>query len=101
MALDFTCVTELPGIRITEEQCRMMYQRYRFASSPAKSEDVLEVACGGGQGLGYLARNARSVVGGDYTESSVRVAKGHYDGKVPLLCLDAQRLPFRDQAFSV
>lgn len=55
---------------------------------------MLEVACGPALGLGYLARHARRVVGGDYTESLVRLAAAHYGTRLPVLRFDAHALPF-------
>ncbi len=77
----------------------MLYTRYRFAARFCEGKDVLEVGCATGMGLGYLARHARSVVGGDYTESLLRKAQSHYRGRLPLLRLNAHALPFRDASF--
>ncbi|PKN02200.1 MAG: hypothetical protein CVU77_01900 [Elusimicrobia bacterium HGW-Elusimicrobia-1] len=52
---DYTAVTEVTGYNVTSEQIQRMYTRYRFASEFCKDKDVLEVACGSGQWLGYLA----------------------------------------------
>lgn len=79
----------------------MLYTRYGQAGSFCQGKDVLEVACGSGQGLGYLAARARRVVGGDYTAGLLWLAQGHYGPRIPLVQLDAHRLPFRDQSFDV
>ena len=79
----------------------MLYTRYHWAGALSQGKDVLEVACGPGVGLGYLARHARSIVGGDYDERLLRRAQAHYHYRVPLLRLDAQALPFADRAFDV
>jgi ubiquinone/menaquinone biosynthesis C-methylase UbiE len=100
-ARDYTCVTETPGDRITREALAMLYTRYAFGASLAAGKDVLEVACGSGGGLGYLARQARRVVGGDVTEGLLRRARTHYNGRVPLLRLDAHALPFAAASFDV
>lgn len=101
MAVDFTCVTEIPGNRATKEQLLRLYHRYHVAGRYVVDKRVLEVACGAGFGLGYLAQKATRVVGGDYTESLLRVACSHYNGRVPLVCFDAHRLPFQNQIFDV
>lgn len=98
---DYTAVTETPGDRITQEAFQMMYTRYAFAASLCSGKHVLEVACGAGQGLGYLAKAARRVVGGDYTEGLLRRARDHYGGRIPLMRLDAHTLPFRARSFDV
>lgn len=98
---DYTSVTELPGSQATREQRARLYHRYHIASRYAEGKRVLEVACGAGLGLGYVARTARSVVGGDYTENLLRIAQAHYQGRVPLVRLDAHHLSFRDCAFDL
>ena len=96
---DFSSVTEAPYIKVTPEGAAMLYTRYRFAARFCEGTDVLEVGCATGMGLGYLARHARTVVGGDFTESLLRKAQSHYRGRFPLVRLDAHALPFRDASF--
>jgi SAM-dependent methyltransferase len=98
---DFSSVTETAGIRVTREAASMIYTRYHFASDFCQGKDVLEVACGSGAGLGYLARHARKVIGGDYTESLLLRAQSHYRGRIPLVRLDAHALPFPASCFDV
>lgn len=57
--VDYSTVTEIPGNKISKEQLTRLYHRYHFASLFCKGKDVLEVACGGGMGLGYLAKFAK------------------------------------------
>ena len=101
METDYTTVTEIPGIKITLEQLERMYSRYHFAAEFCEEKNVLEVACGPGLGLGYLAGKAKRVVGGDYTENLVNIAKKYYNGRVGVLRLDAHGLPFQDNTFDV
>lgn len=100
-AVDYTSVTEVPGVGASREQLARLYTRYAVAASHCAMKDVLEVACGAGPGLGYLASRAARVVGGDYTESLLRIARRHYGARIPLVRLDAQALPFRSEAFDV
>jgi len=99
--MDFTQVSETPGNRITREALQMMYTRYAYAASLCQDRSVLEVACGSGQGLGYLAKMGSRVVGGDCTENLLKAARGHYRNRVPLVRLDAHFLPFRGHTFDV
>lgn len=99
MNTDYTTVTEVPGIGATREQMSMLYTRYYTAATLCEGKDTLEVACGCGLGLGYLAAKASRVVGGDYTDGLLRVARSHYGIRIPLVRLDAHLLPFRDQSF--
>jgi SAM-dependent methyltransferase len=98
-AVDYSGVTEVAGTRVTREALSMLYTRYAFGASLAEGHDVLEVACGGGLGLGYLAKHAHRVVGGDYTAPLLARAEHHYQGEIPLLRLDAHTLPFRSASF--
>ncbi len=100
-ALDYGQITELPGSRASQEQLSRFYHRYRTAAPFCSTKDVLEVGCGGGQGLGYLASRASRIVGGDYTEENLKYARRHYGGRIALVGLDAHRLPFRDASFDV
>lgn len=71
---DFSSVTETNEAGLTRHAFAMNCHRYRFALDYCGGKDVLEVACGSGQGLGYLARQARNIVGGDFTENLVNRA---------------------------
>lgn len=101
MGIDYSTVTEVPGNRVTHEQLVRMFHRYKFASEYCEGKDVLEVACGAGQGLGYLARKARCVVGGDCTDKLVQFAREYYKDRVEIHLLDAHQLPFEDKSFDV
>lgn len=98
---DFTSVTEQPDALASAEQLERLAHRYHFARSYAVGARVLEVACGTGIGLGYLAGTAKRVVGGDYTESLLRSARHEYGGAIPLVRLDAHHLPFADESFDL
>jgi SAM-dependent methyltransferase len=101
VGVDYTSVTEVPGVGASREQVARLYTRYALAASHCATKEVLEVACGAGTGLGYLGSRAARVVGGDYTESLLRIARGHYGDRIPLVRLDAQMLPFTSGAFDV
>ena len=98
---DYFIITELPGTGSGAEQVERLYQRYRFATEYSKNKDVLEVACGGGVGLGLLAKEASSVVGGDIDPTNVRIAQQTYQDHptIRIHLLDACALPFEDQSF--
>lgn len=78
---NYNLITESPNLKATQEQLARLYQRYRFAIPFTKDKDVLEVACGSGIGLRYLAKVAKSVVGVDIDEKNVVLARKCYDLK--------------------
>lgn len=96
---DFSAVTELPGSPATRAQLARLVQRYRFAAERTIGTRVVEVACGAGLGLGWLADRSTSIVGGDCTQRLLDGAKAHYGVRLPLVRLDAHHLPFADAAF--
>jgi ubiquinone/menaquinone biosynthesis C-methylase UbiE len=78
-----------------------MYTRYRFAADFCRDKEVLEVACGSGQGLGYLARYAKKIVGGDCDDNILKYATSYYRNSIEIHKLDAHSLPFEDNSFDV
>jgi len=101
MTSDFTDVTELAGEPVSQEQVQRLCNRYYWAARYCAEKTVLEVACGAGQGLGYLAGVAKSITAGDYSDQVLAIARRHYDGRLPLERFDAQNLPFPDRSFDV
>lgn len=101
MGIDFSEVTEVVGEAVSREQIQRMAHRYLWAGAMCKGRDVLEIACGSGQGLGYLSAVARSLVAGDITPSLVERAKAHYGNRVDIRLMDAISLPFPDNSLDV
>jgi ubiquinone/menaquinone biosynthesis C-methylase UbiE len=100
----YSLITESPGIGATKEQMERLYQRYHFALSYASGKDVLEVACGTGIGLSYLALKARRVVGCDIDEKNLGLAKTYnrsYDGMIWIDLMDAHDLSYQDESFDL
>ncbi len=98
---DFALVTETAGRGATREQLQMIRTRYHEAARHASGTRVLEVACGPGRGLAAIAARARSVVGGDFSLPLLQQASRHYGGRMPLVQLDAQHLPFAPGSFDL
>ncbi|MDD5258610.1 MAG: class I SAM-dependent methyltransferase [bacterium] len=103
MSNDYSSVTEVVGYNVTAEQIQRMYTRYRFAAGFCQGKKVLEVACGSGQGLGYLARNAATVTGVDIDEKLLAIARHCYQdrARIELKQEDAQSLSFAAESFEV
>ncbi len=100
---DFSTVTETPESRASQEQIQRLYNRYKFASEYCNKKDVLEVACGAGLGIGYIARFAKKVVGGDIDDNNLDCAVKTYANRynIEIRSLDAHDLQFRDNSFDV
>lgn len=92
---DFLAVTELSGDMVSQEQVDRMIRRYYWAGTYCKGKDVLEVACGTGQGIGYLASLARNYSAGDYSEAILAIARKHYGQRFNIKQFDAQALPVK------
>jgi ubiquinone/menaquinone biosynthesis C-methylase UbiE len=98
---DYSGVTETPGTLISREAASMAVSRYEIARRLSTARRVLEIACGSGQGLGYVAAVAERVIGGDVTASLLERARQHYRSRIPLARFDAHELPFSDRSFDV
>lgn len=101
MSIDYSAVTEVSGEPGSAEQVDRMRARYYWAGTHCSGKDVLEVACGAGQGLGYLAGMAKSVHGGDISPKLVERARQHYGSRIDIREMDAQSLPFPDSSLDV
>jgi len=98
---DFVSITEIAGDEVAAEQVERLARRYYWAGEYCHDKDVLEVACGTGQGVGYLASKAKSMTAGDYTDSLLEIARQHYCSRFKFEQFDAQQMPFADGAFDV
>lgn len=98
---DFLSVTELSGDDVTEEQVERIYNRYYWAGKYCAGKDVIEVACGTGQGAGYLSILAKSYTAGDYSEDILRIARNHYGDRITFIQFDAQELPYPNNSMDV
>lgn len=93
--------TEIAGEEVSQEQVDRMIQRYAWAGRYCLGKDVLEVACGTGQGLGYLAKVSNSIKAGDVSPELVNIAKGIYNDSIQIIELDAHKLSFDNDSFDV
>ena len=95
----FTTVTEYPGVGASEEQLDMLRTRYELARVLCEGKEGLEIACGTGTGLGYIARTARSLAANDIDLDNIARAKAHYKGRFEIQQMDAQALDYPDASF--
>lgn len=98
---EFITVTEIPGAAANAEQWSMLHTRYAWVGEHAAGKEVLEVACGSGIGLAYLASQATRVVGGDCDPELVQIAKQNLTRGTEVEVLDAAALPMKDASFDV
>ncbi len=101
MDKDYVSVTEIAGDEVTQEQGDRLCNRYYWAAQYCRDKDVVEVACGTGQGLGYLTGVALSLEAGDYSEAILSIAQQHYGKRISLRQFDAQDMPFEDKSKDV
>ena len=101
MTADYALVSELAGDEVSQEQVDRLCNRYYWAGYYCHGKDVLEVACGTGQGLGYLQSVSKSIEAGDYSDSILSIARKHYGNRVCLRRIDAQKMPFEDNSKDV
>src|SRR5688572_14504822 len=99
--VDFVSVTEIAGDEDSREQVERLARRYYWAGEYCRGKDVLEVACGTGQGVGYLSTLARSVTAGDFSQPLLDIARQHYGERFDFRHFDAQEMPFSDRSFDV
>ena len=102
MSVNYHSITESPGLKASKEQLERLYHRYYFARNYAEGKDVLEVACGSGIGLGFLARKTKIVIAGDIDRRNVSIATDLYrGGNIKIEEMDAHNLNFPDGSFDV
>lgn len=101
MSVDYLSVTELSGSYVSQEQIDRICNRYYWAGKYCINKDVLEVACGMGQGLGYLSKIAKSLNAGDYSKKILKIAQEHYGNRIALSQFDAQNMPYKNNSMDV
>jgi len=103
---NYSIITEIPGQKADKEQLERALQRYKFAKKFTAGKEILEVACGSGIGLKYLAENTKSVMGIDIDDKNFNIAKkniesGKYSDKINVTKMDAHELEFENNQFDV
>jgi ubiquinone/menaquinone biosynthesis C-methylase UbiE len=98
---DFLDVTELAGEPISAEQLARLNHRYSWAARRCVGKDVVELACGGGAGLGLLQKSARSFEGADCSGAMLERVRRYYGQRVHLRQFDAESMPYPDHTKDV
>jgi len=91
---DFRKVTEIAGEEVSSEQIERIVSRYGWARDYCQDKDVLEVACGTGQGLGCLVDVARSLSACDISKEMLQQAKAAMGSQVEFKAASAELLPW-------
>lgn len=99
--VDFVSVTEISGDEVSQEQVDRICNRYYWAGQYCRDKDVVEAACGAGQGIGYLSGISGSFEAGDFSEKIVAIAAKHYGDRFAIQRFDAQEMPFADHSKDV
>jgi len=88
---------ELPGVMISKTQWQIILARYYFVGKFISEKNVLEVGCGPGLGLAYLAERAKNLVAIDYSDENIKIARNLYkrknnNKKIKIIKADAHNL---------
>jgi ubiquinone/menaquinone biosynthesis C-methylase UbiE len=99
----YSIITELPGTMVSREQLSRACLRYKFAQTFCHEKDVLELASGGGGGLGLLAKVAKSVIGSDIDDANLSVMNNTYSDRknIKIKKIDAQKTSLQDRSVDV
>jgi|APSaa5957512535_1039671.scaffolds.fasta_scaffold94513_2 ubiquinone/menaquinone biosynthesis C-methylase UbiE len=103
MVNDYSSITELPNTMVTNIQLKRAHQRYVFASKHCDGKVVLEIGCGGGQGLEILSAKAKKVIGCDIDDSNIELCRATYKDRpaIEILKMNANNLEFQDRSVDV
>ena len=94
-------ITDVAGEPAGSTQRERLVARYHWAAGYCETRDVLEVACGTGQGLGLLKKKARSLAACDLSMENLDRVRYTYQSSVPITQADAQTLPFGNGSLDV
>jgi ubiquinone/menaquinone biosynthesis C-methylase UbiE len=94
----FVAVTEIAGEEISQEQLERMCERYYWSKKYCEGKDVIEGACGTGQGLGYLNDISASFKAFDVSEEVLEQPRKHYGDRIELTAADAMNMPYEDNS---
>lgn len=66
---------------------------------PGRDDVILDIGCGRGELTNAMARTAKKVIGVDYSEDAIKIAKKHFEGKENLeyICGDIVKMDFPEK----
>ncbi|OVE82409.1 hypothetical protein BVY04_01000 [bacterium M21] len=98
---DMHSETELPGNPFPLETHAVIQTRYFLAGELATGKDLLEVGCGSGIGISYLANKAKTYTGGEHSEENLEFIQRTHGSQFHVEKVDAHDMPFDDNSFDV
>ena len=103
MKKEFSTITELPNTEVTGTQLRRAHQRYMFARKYCNRGTVVELGCGGGQGLELLSEKSDKIIGCDINDSNIILCRSTYKDhpKINIIKMDAEKMDFEDESVNV
>ena len=98
----FETITELPNTEITEIQLKRSFQRYYFAKKLSGNGKIVEIGCGGGQGLNLFLEASNIIIGYDINEINVGICNETYknESRINFFQQDAEELIFKKNSIN-
>ncbi len=93
--------TEKPGQPFPLDTQMIIRDRYEFAAELAKGKSLLEIGCGAGLGLEYLAKSAKSLNAAEYSDENIAALQKRFADKISIEQCDAHDMPYPDGRFDL
>ena len=99
---NFQTVTELPNTEISSIQLKRSFQRYFFAKSFHKNGKLIEIGCGGGQGLNLYLNPNTEIIGYDINQKNIDICKHSYNNEkgISFFKEDVEKLNFKPNSIA-
>jgi ubiquinone/menaquinone biosynthesis C-methylase UbiE len=93
---DYSTITELPNTEVTSTQLKRSFQRYCFAKKLSGNGRIVEIGCGGGQGLNLLLDISNDVIGYDIDQKNIDICKQNYknEKRIKFIKADVENIEF-------
>ena len=92
----FETITELPNSEISELQLKRSFQRYCFAKKLSGNGRIVEIGCGGGQGLNLFLEVSNDIIGYDINRINIDICNETYknEKRINFFQKDVEELKF-------
>lgn len=95
---NLTSITEQIGDPVSAEERQRLYDRYVWVRERTRDADVVEAACGTGQGIAFLRPTVRSIRGTDLSPSNVAVGRRIFGEDLPVTAASAVPIDAPDRS---